>query len=57
MELSSLDINAPNLGKDFTDHRVFNQLDDLMNFYDMFRKYYDSTIIDNKLERRNDIYR
>ncbi len=34
MDFSSLDIHAPNLDKDFTKHRVFAQLDDLMSFYD-----------------------
>lgn len=34
MDLSSLNINSFNLGKNFTDHRVFNQLDDLISFYD-----------------------
>lgn len=34
MDLSLLNINSPNLGKDFTDHRVFNQLDDSISFYD-----------------------
>jgi len=35
MDLSSLDIHAPNFDKDFTQHEIFSQLDDLINFYDM----------------------
>jgi hypothetical protein len=34
MDLSSININVPNFGKDFTGHHVFNQLDDLINFYE-----------------------
>lgn len=34
VDLSSLDIHTPNLGKDFTEHVVFSHLDDLINFYD-----------------------
>ena len=34
MDLSLIDITSPNLGKDFIEHNVFNQLDDLISFYD-----------------------
>lgn len=35
MDLSSIDLNAPNLSKKYTEHRVFDQLKDHINFYDM----------------------
>ena len=33
MDLSSLDIHIPNLGKDYKKHHIFSQLDDLIDFY------------------------
>mgnify|MGYP007049901283 CR=1 FL=1 len=35
MDLSSVDITSPNLGKEYTLHSVFDQLSDFINFYDM----------------------
>ena len=34
MDLESLDINTTNIGKDYKEHSVFNQLDDFIRFYD-----------------------
>jgi len=34
MDLSSIDNTSPNLGKDFTEHSVFGQLNDFISFYD-----------------------
>lgn len=34
MDLSSLDIHAPKLGKDYKEHIIFNQLKELIDFYD-----------------------
>lgn len=34
MDLESLDFNTTNLGKDYKEHSVFNQLDDFISFYD-----------------------
>ncbi len=42
MDLSSIDINASSLGKDFTEHIIFSQLDDLINFFDTL---FDTTMV------------
>lgn len=34
MDLESLDFDTTNLGKDYKEHSVFNQLDDFISFYD-----------------------
>jgi hypothetical protein len=34
MDLSSIDITSPNLGKEYTEHYVFSQLNDFISFYD-----------------------